>query len=77
MASIALALCYATKVCRCSLYKEQATPQVVFQNADCQRRFGLPRSISACYDVVMSMSDDHRQALRNWELDITRVHVYT
>ncbi|DBB01895.1 TPA: hypothetical protein ACH3X1_000492 [Trebouxia sp. C0004] len=55
-----------------SSHREQATPRVVFQNADCQRRFGLPRSHSACYAVVTSMSEDCRRALRDWELQVTR-----
>lgn len=59
--------------CLFSVQNGQATPRVIFQNADCQRRFGLPRPVSACCDVVAAMSDDQSHALQDWELGVIEV----
>ena len=49
---------------------------VLFQNTDCQRRFGIPRSHSACCSLVSSLADDDRNTWNDWELQILRVHAY-
>ena len=59
--------------CLFSVQNDRATQRVIFQNADCQRRFGLPRPASACCDVVAAMSDDQSDALQDWELGVIQV----
>ncbi|KAL3135615.1 hypothetical protein ABBQ38_006096 [Trebouxia sp. C0009 RCD-2024] len=44
----------------------------MFQNLECQRRFGIPRSQTACCTLVNSLADDKRSTLNDWELEILR-----
>ncbi|KAL3158778.1 hypothetical protein ABBQ32_011505 [Trebouxia sp. C0010 RCD-2024] len=58
------------KQSRCA--NSKGSPLVVFQNLECQRRFGIPRSLSACCTLVNSLSDDRCNIWNDWELEILR-----
>lgn len=60
----------------CRWLKSKGSSSVIFQNADCQRRFGSPRAHSACCTLVNSLGDDERSALNDWELEIIRVRFF-
>lgn len=60
-----------TWTCRRSKLKGPAL--VLFQNTDCRRRFGIPRSESACCSLVSPLADDHN-TWNDWELEILRVY---
>ncbi|KAL3135611.1 3',5'-cyclic-nucleotide phosphodiesterase pde1 [Trebouxia sp. C0009 RCD-2024] len=52
--------------------KSEGLPLVIFQNLECQRRFGIPRSHAACCSLVNSLADDDCRTWSDWELEIMR-----
>ncbi len=61
------------KLLLCRSRKEQACPSIIFHNADCQRRFGLPRSHAACCELVSALPEEDRHALQEWEMEVIQV----
>lgn len=56
------------------IVKDQS--HVIFQNFDCQRRFGTPRLPSACLEYVSVLGAADRKARRDLELAIIRVNAH-
>ena len=56
-----------------SAFRAANGPHVIFQNFDCQRRFGLPRNQTACAKLVSALTDEERRTLREWEQQILQV----
>jgi hypothetical protein len=62
----------------CSAEGLQDISRVIFQNAECKKQFGLPRSQAEFVEIHKSYSETERQMQRAWILKATQVlHVQT
>ena len=60
----------------CSAEGLQDIVRVVFQNAECKKQFGLPRSRADFVEINKSYSETERQLQRAWTLKATQVHIF-
>ncbi len=60
----------------CSAEGLQDIVRVVFQNAECKKQFGLPRSRAEFVEISKSYSETERQLQRAWILKATQVHLF-
>jgi len=60
----------------CSAEGLQDLVRVVFQNAECKKQFGLPRSRAEFVEISKSYSVTERQLQRAWILKATQVHLF-
>lgn len=58
--------------CSATTFIDKSQSHVIFQNFDCQRRFGTPRLPSACSEYVSLLATCDRKARRDLELAIIR-----
>ena len=58
--------------CSATTFVDKSQSHVIFQNFDCQRRFGTPRLPSACSEYVGLIATSDRKARRDLELAIIR-----
>ena len=61
--------------CVCSSSGLQESARVLFQNADCLRRFGPPRTMEEYHQAVRDLSYEDQVFRRNWMLQIAQVSV--
>ena len=60
----------------CSLGGLADVARVLFQNVECHKRFGPPRSLGECKAIMENLTEAERQARRGWLLKVIQVYIF-